>query len=82
MDIEKIINDLIGEYEVFYAGTLTEFLAHKDIHPHSKIATLVRGSITKNAFYTFLLISAKAYIRNHTNVTIKDLCSGNSLWYW
>jgi hypothetical protein len=82
MDIEKIINDLIEEYQVFYSGTLTEFLVHKDIHPLSRIATLVRDSISKDAFYTYHLISLKAYIRKHTYVTYKDLCSGKSQWYW
>lgn len=83
MDIEKIVNDLIEEYELFYSGTLSEFLAHKDIHPLSKIATLLdKSSISKDDFYRYQLSNINEYVKKHTNVTIKDLCSGYSLWYW
>lgn len=82
MDIEKKINDLVEEYEVFYSGTIWEFLAHKDIHLHSKIANLVKYNLFKEDFYSYHLSKVKCYLKAHPQMTFKDLCSKDSLWYW
>lgn len=82
MDIEKKINNLIEEYELFYSGTMWEFLESKDIDLHSKITTVINGEINTEALREYHLERLKLYIRTHPETTFKDLCSRDSLWYW
>lgn len=82
MDIEKKIDELVEEYQVFYSGNISEFLTHNNIHPTSKIATLVRYKLNSEPFYSYHAHKIKIYIDRYPNITYAQLCSKDSLWFW
>lgn len=82
MDVEKIINDLIEEYELFYSGTSEDFLDTKGIHLHSKVATLFRYLLRVEPLSSYHISKTNSYLKSHPQVTFKDLCLEDSLWYW
>ena len=82
MDLEKKINDLVEEYNVFYEGDIWDFVESKEIHMCSKIAGLFEHSLVNNPMLDYHLDKINQYLKVHPEITYKDLCSYESLWFW